>query len=483
MSGRADPPCAEVFRLHPGVPLSASADRVVATWNGELARCSATVRADQPSPVEQIVIAGVAIARANPPWVDVPVCVSFPLDDADASASQATIGLLDDPDRRLIRPFRWSPASDGLLVIGASEQQIADTAATAVGAALEVRALPTYILDGERSGSSALRRLSTLDPVIDVIGVDEPDRLVRAVEQLERCPEPRQVVVHQWAAIVDVLTAGPLGVERLAKLVRRAGTRDSFVVVTARSDRDVPQRAAGALGARVVHRLADPAGFLSFGIRPADGATLEGASFIEPSSGLVGVVADLPEESLAALAQRCGQDATALWPAPIRVLGERVERSALPGIRSVGDGWCVPVGLDIDLVPYWVTVADRRPVVVIGQPGAGRTTAITTISSALGDDICVLDDIDRLADAEVSVAINAARKAGQPIVVGCTPSAAKRFGSTISELMATATVMLLNPGRSDGDLVRLTVPDLSGQPVGRAVAVDRGRATVVQIAA
>jgi len=197
----------------------------------------------------------------------------------------------------------------------------------------------------------------------------------------------------------------------------------------------------------------------------------------------VGLAAHIDGDALAARAQRSARGPDVSWPDPIRVLGEHVERSVLPEARSVGDGWCVPVGLDVDLTPYWVTVGDRRPVVVVGQPGAGRTTAITTISAALGDDICVIDDTDRLADAELSALIGEARSAGRPIVVGCTPAAAKRFGSAITELMATATVVLLNPGRSDGDLVRLTLPDLSTQPIGRAVAVDRGRATVVQIAA
>ena len=106
-----------------------------------------------------------------------------------------------------------------------------------------------------------------------------------------------------------------------------------------------------------------------------------------------------------------------------------------------------------------------------------------TISRGLGDRVCVIDDADTLDEADLAEKIAEARNCGRPLVVSCVPGSARRFGSAIAEVMAVATVVLVNPSRNEGEVVRVQVPDLTNHPVGRAVAVERGRATVVQIAA
>ena len=478
VSGESGRLIAEPFRLHPAVPVSVVDAAVVGTVADVLDGIGAH-HVDTVSLIEQLVDAAGDIPRAAAPWAEAPVRAAFPLDGAGAP-----IGLLDDPDRRLVAPFSWDPHSEGLLVVGADEAQIAATASTAVAAALDLDpTMPTFLLDGDRNGSPALACLGVLDPVVDCVGIAEPERLLRAVEQLERTNEPRMVVVHNWAAVADALTdiAGPLGAERLAKLVRRAGSPGTAMVVTARSDRDVPQRALGALGCRVLHRLADPAAYLSFGLRPADVGSLAGAAFVDPGSGLVGVVAELVEPELAELADRvqgCGP-----WPQPIRVLGSRVDRAVLPAVEFLDEGCRVPIGLDVDLSPQWLVVAPQRPVVVLAHPGGGRTTTLATISAALGERVCVIDDADGLDNAALIELISQAESAGRAIVVGCTPSHAKRFGTAVADLVQRSTVVLLNPSRNEGEIVRLQLPDLTDEPVGRAILVDRGRATIVQIAA
>lgn len=491
VSGARRRPTAEPFSLHPCVPVSATEVLVARAVAASLE----VIGGDAPraaSLVDQIVDAASGVERAVAPWTTAPLTTAFPvvaplgLAGVPAQVDGAAIGLLDDPDRRLVAPLEWQPDADGLLVVGADETQIAKTASTAVAAALDRDpSVPTFILDGSRSGSEALARLGDLEPVIDIIGGAEPERLLRAVEHLERTNEPRLIVIHDWTALADALVdfSGPLGAERLTKLVRRAGTPGTAIVVTSRSDRDVPQRASGALGRRVIHRLSDPAGFLSFGLRPADVGSLDGASCVEPGSGLVGVIADLDAAAITALAMRVASDGSRAWPSPIRVLGARVDRAVLPEVESLPEGWRVPVGLGIDMAPHWIVVAPQRPVVVLAHPGGGRTTALTTISGALGERACVIDDADRLDEAELAKRIAAAEQSGCALVVGCTPAHAKRFGSAVAELLQRSTVMLLNPSRNEGDLVRLALPDLTEEPVGRAVSVDRGRATIVQIAA
>ncbi len=489
VSGERNRRTVEPFHVHPSVPLTGVEQTVVWAVTDSLD----AIGGEDPlsaSLVDRVVEASRGTQRAKAPWTAAPLHASFPIVfDAASAGSLSTggaIGLVDDPDRRMVTPLCWRPEVDGLLVVGADEKQIAETASTAVAAILDLdRSLPTFILDGDRAGSAPLARLADLDPVIDTVGITEPERLLRAVEQLERTNEPRMVVIHNWGAVADALVgiAGPLGAERLSKLVRRAGTPGMAIVVTARSDRDVPQRASGSLGCRVVHRLADPAGFLSFGLRPAELGSLDGPGFVDPASGLVGVIAELDAASIASLAVRVESTEAHVWPQPVRVLGPRVDRAALPPAEALGKGWRVPVGLDVDMAPHWIVVTPQRPVVVLAHPGGGRTTALGTISAALGHPLCVIDDADCLENAELIERIAEAERGGCALLVGCTPAHAKRFGNAVSELMQRSTVMLLNPSRSEGDLVRLVVPDLTEEPVGRAVSVDRGRATIVQIAA
>jgi hypothetical protein len=196
------------------------------------------------------------------------------------------------------------------------------------------------------------------------------------------------------------------------------------------------------------------------------------------------MVSTLTDQSWQALARRLdGPAVDAEWPNPVRVLGSRVERSELPPPEAVGDGWRVPLGLGADLDPHWIMVSPLRPVVVVAHPGGGRTTTLQTIEAALGDRVCVIDDADTLDDAVVVDLMADARTKGRPLVLSCVPGSARRFGSAIASALPSATVVLLNPSRGEGEFVRVPVPDLTDQPVGRAVAVARGRATVVQVAA
>lgn len=484
VSGEHHGPWVELFQLHRCVDGSAS-ERTAAAALGQIVD---GMRAKSPgldSLIERLVEVAGPVARAAPPWLAMPGHLTFPVDvEVVEHGTEAVIGLLDDPDRRLVRPFCWDSAVDGLLVVGADEHRIAATAATAVAAQLDAKPRPIFILDGARSGAKPLVRLTDLDAVVDLVTVSEPERLARAVDQLERSREPRLVVINEWSSIADVLTevGGPLGVERLVKLARRAGTAEMAMVVTARSDRDVPQRASGSLGVRLLHRLADPVGYLSYGLRPADLPPLEGGRFVDAGSGLAGIVAEVDEEAVARLAHRVVTAGLTL-PEPIRVLGPHVDRSTLPTTESLPDGWRVPVGLGVDLDPHWIVVAPNRPVVVVGHPGGGRTTAVTTIVNGMDGRTCVIDDPEAIDDPEVAERIAKANSEGQSVVLGCTPSYARRFGSAVAELLPRATVVLLNPSRNEAELVRIAIPDLTTEPVGRAVSVDRGRATVVQIAA
>ena len=525
--GQVEPVVVEPFVIHPSVTIADEDRRSIVELeqllaargggetNGEgradVDRHSVVAR-DAPAPRDssalrdssmvemvemvEMVASVLGFEQATAPWRPVLSAVAFPVRGFEDSvrmpvgpgSPDAVLGLLDDPDRRCVTPLCWNPDVDGLLVVGVEGRTIAATAAVAVCSVLDRpgrRPVPVFVLDGGPDLGGLLQDLTGPGPVVDVVRISEPDRLARAVEQLLVLSGPLLVVIHDWQAVADAVgdRAGPAAVEGLVRLVRRGGSAGVSIIVTARSDRDVPQRAAAHLGQRVIHRLADPAGYVSFGLRVSELPSVDGSRCVDVASGLLGVVASLADEQRNELAGRLARsDTDPAWPSPIRVLGPRVERADLPPVEVAGDGWRVPLGLDADLDPHWIMVSPLRPVVVVAHPGGGRTTTLETIGEALGDRVCLIDDVDTLEDADVADQIADARKHGRLLAVSCGPGSARRFGSAIAAVMSSATVVLVNPGRSEGEVVRVPIPDLADQPVGRAVAVERGRATVVQIA-
>ena len=173
------------------------------------------------------------------------------------------------------------------------------------------------------------------------------------------------------------------------------------------------------------------------------------------------------------------------WPQPVRVLGSFVRRTDLADperrLHARGPQWAVPVGIGLDLEPASVLVAPGRPVLVLGQPGSGRSTALATIMNRLPDDadVIAIDDAELLTSSEVASDL----ASGSALVVGCTVAAARSFGSWVQPMLSIAQVVILNPARSDGELCRVILPDLSAAPTGRAALIDRGRVTVLQLAA
>jgi hypothetical protein len=79
--------------------------------------------------------------------------------------------------------------------------------------------------------------------------------------------------------------------------------------------------------------------------------------------------------------------------------------------------------------------------------------------------------------------VEAASRSGAVLIVAVAPGAARAFGGWLAPLLADATLLLLNPGRTEGEAFRIAVPDLSHRGPGRGVLVDRGRTRIVQVAA
>lgn len=440
--------------------------------------------------------------RPSAPWLEPIDSVGWSdlrplLEAAPLALGTIPLGLLDDPIRRRRVVAPWNPGSDGLLVLGADRCELEATVSAAV-ASMVATALADdepmpwiYVLDG---GSDDLATtLSRFPNVVDVIGAGEPDRILKAVEMLtggaaQTLAGDVLLIVNGWAEISEVLddVGGPDAVGALGRLVRRSGSNPVRAIVTAASDRDVPSRITSHLAVRVLHRQSDSASLLTFGLRPKDVPSLTGARFVDPTSGLDGRIVRFGRSEIVELAERARSARVGLVrPPSVRVLGSSVDRTDLPVARADEHGWIVPVGLDTDLAPQGVHLGPRRPLIVLGQPGTGRSTALRTIRASLPDsaEVVVLDDAETLTPEEAARQLERAASSDAAIVIACTPFAARSFGGWIAPLLPNAAVVLLNPTRADGEMLRVVVPDLSREPVGRAALVERGRVSVFQVAA
>ena len=393
------------------------------------------------------------------------------------------LGWLDDPDQRRHEPVGWRPSDGGLLVIGSETARLEKTIALAItGLAVACPQMPVYVVDG---GSGNLEALQELPSVGDVIDSGDTERVARLLTLFgtKRPTDQTVIVLHRYAAIVDQLSAavGPDAALAIQRLVRDGSSSGLRFIVTGGSDREVSVRVASLFSQRLIHPLADPNGYLAFNIRGADCGGLGPNDIIEPGTGRRGRISWLTEsERLDIVAALPGRPK----PAPIRVLGARVVVDELPSATAGPSGWIVPLGLDEELEARSVVLSPSRPIIVVGQPESGRTTALATATASLtAGSVCVIDDADQLDRAAAEQLLAAAATAGRPVLIATTPANLRGFSSWIAPLLATASVVLLNPTRQDGEAVRALVPDLSEHPVGRSVLIDRGRVSILQLAA
>ncbi len=439
--------------------------------------------ADHTAPtLDERIAACAAAARwhPDPPWLAPLTEVDL---DAIRSPDSVPLGLIDDPDHRARQPLVWRSRETGLLVVGADPGETEKTILVALaGQFMAQPDLHAWVFDG----NGGLACLDAVPGVGAVVGVGEGARAVKLLQRL-RQPSPRAgqrvpscVVVHRWSAVADSVEAeaGLDASVALERLVREAVDRGVAVIVSGVDERDVPTRVANRISDRVVHRLATPSSYLAFDIRERQTESLVGRCVVEPSTSRRGLVGQVTLDHVIA------SSTPTVHPRPVEVLGDRVDRARILDLVP-DEPDAMPIGLDEDLEPAMVALDAMRPVVILGQPGSGRSTAIATLLASRNHRAVprVIDDGERVAEGDGIAAIAAAREAGEPLIIAATPSVARGFGSWIAPLLDTATVVLLNPARSDGEVCRILVPDLREAPTGRAVLVDRGRTSIIQVAA
>lgn len=433
--------------------------------------------------------------RNSAPWLD-------PIHDVDLDEvreslvergriGEVAMGWLDDPDNRARVPFGWAPERGALALIGSDGDALETSVRTSIAGLVAKRATHVYVLDG----SGTLGNLESLPCIGSVVGINEPERAAKLLAHVgsqlgasgsDRSAPTIGLVVHRWGAVVDVLESvnGAMAGAELQKLLRDGADRGLATVISASSDREVPNRVMSSVGQRVVHRLADPSGYLSFGISRHDAtASLDGQCFIDVTTMLAGLIASAEPVDLGI--DESGADTTA---APtIRVLGDRVGRTELPVPVVTDRVVLAPLGLGSDLEAVSISLRPGQPTIVVGRSGSGRTTAIETLIGRLGDEAAsrveVFDDAE-LIDADVArKRLDEAKRKGRAVIIGAKPAMTRGIGSWLAPLMSEATVVLINPSKADSDACRILAPDLAGAARGRAVVSDGSATTLVQIAA
>ena len=411
---------------------------------------------------------------------------------------------MDDPDNRVRRPYGWDHQRGGLAIIGSEGEQVDATVQAVVAGLVQQSPFHVYVLDGS---GGRLTGLEQLHSVGSVVTNREPERCLKTVSQIVGWLDAQDaganhlankqdrptlsLIIHRWTAIVDCLEseAGPGAAAGLQRLVRDGVDRGLALVVTGSSDREIPGRVMAGLSQRVVQRLADPAGYMAFGMHPGSrgagsgGLDLEGAEMVDPTTGLRGLLGRADLDSM--VENECL--AAARGAPVIRVLGNHIARSELPGPVNGDRGTEVTLGLNHDLAPVSVSLRAGQPVLVLGRPGSGRSTAIQTLIGSLSPDeekrVVVIDDGERLTSEDAAVLLADAEADGAALVIGATPASARGIGSWIAPLLQRSIVVLINPSRADGEACRTLVPDLAEATPGRAVVLDNGRSTIVQVAA
>ncbi|MFW2383453.1 MAG: hypothetical protein ACN4GZ_16990, partial [Acidimicrobiales bacterium] len=312
---------------------------------------------------------------------------------------------------------------------------------------------------------------------------------------------------------------------RFASLVRESSGLGISLVATATSDRQIPTRVSSHFATRLLHQLADPTAYASFGLRQRDVPSLAGRAVIDPSSGLDGVIASITDSDIEDLLEM-GLHPRSRPPDRLRDLPDRVSGEDLDRGPTV-DTSCLTLPLGVrtqDVETMLMSIQDMA--VVLGSPGSGRSStlvqlaqqaagvglkgeivAVAPMTSALSkvDGVAVLDpegptDDELLSTASLVIVDDAERVSpdvgatlkhfaqnagtGRWIVAAMSPADTKALMEWTSVFRQATTGFVLQPRATDGDALKVmfsstTVADMKP---GQGVLVTNGKMTVVQAA-
>ncbi|GEN81649.1 hypothetical protein AFE02nite_33830 [Actinotalea fermentans] len=459
--------------------------------------------------------------------------------EAAADAADLVLGLTDPPGAGPRGLLTWD--GRGLLLVAGGPGSGRTTAAARAGAVAlaagrhvhavgpVARLLPAdHPALGTGVDGGDPRRLTRLLTLLATTGTG-PDTGSGAGPAAPRDAGPGPLLlIDDVASAVAALDRMPRGagadlLERLARDARRHGLG---VLVTGHP-RDL-MRLAPLAAARLVLPVADAGDDAGLGVpRDLAARTLPGRGVLVAGGAPVRCHVALPSTAPPRVDGRTGR------PLRLRPIPEQVARA------TTGTRWSVAVGAGGDEAGR-VTVDVRRGVLVVGPPGSGRTTALTTLVLGLAGaglrvgvvaregplanaargaalpsagspagalalversgpgalDVLAVDDLDALARAAPDLDDRLAswvqaveRGEAAPVVLATcrTDRAASAYRGTVAALRGASPVLVLSPLEAGSaevagtDLASVCDPALPRHP-GRGALVVHGRATPVQVA-
>ncbi len=531
----------------------------------------ATTPVDLERMVAAVMEAHRATGHATPrrPWLPaLPTTLPLPAEEAAAphptaadpgvahlgttETSGVVIGLRDLPHEQRRDVVRFDPELGHALVYGVDGATTANTLATVglrLAATNSADELHLHVVD---DASRRLAGLGALPHTGAVVSADDDDMVRRLIDLLGRRLDERRAEAARGAAAASrpriVLLVEGLGawfeqatesgradaIAAVQQLLRDGPALGLTVVGSARHDRAIPVRILNQIQTKFVHRLADPAGLATFGLRPRELPLLSEHQVIDAATGDVGTMISVPDLSGTVAAIAAATPTPARRPDQVRVLGTTVTLDELEtAARLDGRRVVCPVGLSPDDVSTVELVIDPMAVVV-GAPGSGRTSTlgllldrvaaagvdpsrcllvadddsplvglarqrfgdeIVTVLApdadpdALGEGagrVIVVDDVDRVG-TKLGAAVEAVAAESAS---GCFVLAAGR-AEDLTSMMAWTKVfrtaragVLLQPRPSDGDVFRVVLPFRTPQvfPTGRAAVLVNGVVQMCQLA-
>ena len=334
-----------------------------------------------------------------------PSLAPLPETVAVASLPPDASGLVDDPDHQTQGPWRWDPSGGHLLSIGAIGAG-STSALVAVTLAAARTWSPAQLHVYVVHGGSALAGLEGLPHVGACIGPADDERQARLLRFIGTTLAARAHAATMDAGsggarpptvllVVDQLAAWRSAVaERLgpdlADLLDRILVDGPAlgVVVAGGLDRPstLPLAVCGAVGERLVFRLADPGDALAVGLKPSLLAGLRPGRAVLVRSGLAVQMAHVPE-----LEGEVGRLATATTIATtvprILTLPTTVAVGDLPAPARRPGGpppWVLPIGLADDAVaPVALSLHPGDHVLVAGPARSGKSSALILLAHQL----------------------------------------------------------------------------------------------------
>ncbi len=382
---------------------------------------------------------------ASPPWsppLPAGTDVRLAIDEG-----RIRLGWLDDPAAQLQRPLWWDPATDGLgLWTGPADTL--DQRVTAVTVGLAKAGRPVYVVDGFRR----LGGLGSQPGVGAVVSPLDVERLAALVRRAES-GQPLALVVHGWSAVAEMagdVAGGADLVARLERLIRYGSRSEVAVVVTGRTDRDVPLRISSSVSCRLIGPLDDPNGALGFGIKAALLASVGEDQFIDPTTGLFGVLA-------------LGEPTGTLETADAQALRTWSEVS----VDDVGQASAsnqtvaLPLGLDAEWKAVRITVAPGRPLLIAGDDPERLAPVVAGIRAVAGD-LLMSPAVDATDDELTEIV------SGSPALVVTTTAALRALDRPLRAWMRAGTALVVGAGSADRDIVGPGSLD-GADALGRAV--------------